>query len=90
MSVVSHTATIPERSQQRNFLTFKTGPTVTNGYYLSNVQDHDAKQDGWLRTGDMGLVDHDSYVYVTGRNKVCQRARIAHKVQTTGLNPPRT
>jgi 4-coumarate--CoA ligase len=43
---------------------------VTSGYYLADVQDHDAMQDSWLRTGDIGMIHKDGYVYVTGRNKV--------------------
>ncbi len=46
------------------------GPTVTAGY----VNDPEANEtsfteDGWFRTGDMGFVDRDGFLYVTGRSK---------------------
>ena len=46
------------------------GPTVTSGY----VNDPQANQtsftkDGWFRTGDIGFVDRDGFLYVTGRSK---------------------
>ena len=47
-----------------------TGPTATSGYYHASVKDHEAKRGGWLRTGDVGKLDADGYVYVIGRNKV--------------------
>ncbi|ETI27746.1 hypothetical protein G647_00195 [Cladophialophora carrionii CBS 160.54] len=46
-----------------------SSPTVTPEYYLAQVNDHDAKKDEWLRTGDLGSVDQAGYVYVEGRNK---------------------
>ncbi len=46
------------------------GPMVMKGYYrnekaTSSVLD----QDGWLRTGDLGHVDSQGYIYVRGRAK---------------------
>ena len=46
------------------------GPNVMEGY----LDDAEATAktitpDGWLRTGDLGHVDGDGYVYVTGRSK---------------------
>jgi len=41
------------------------GPTVTPGYYASGAAATDAS--GWLRTGDLGRVDAEGYLYVVGR-----------------------
>ena len=46
------------------------GPTVMKGYYKDNARTEEVMtQDGWLRTGDLGVVDEDGYVFVKGRLK---------------------
>ena len=44
------------------------GPQVTAGY-LDPALDGDAFVDGWLRTGDLGAIDADGFVSITGRLK---------------------
>lgn len=43
------------------------GPAVFPGYLRNDEADAESFRDGWFRTGDLGMVDADGYVYVTGR-----------------------
>jgi long-chain acyl-CoA synthetase len=45
------------------------GPHVFAGYFKNPEATADAVVDGWLRTGDLGKLDHDGYLSVTGRKK---------------------
>ena len=39
------------------------------GYYRNPVETNKVCQNGWLHTGDMGRMDEDGYLYITGRKK---------------------
>jgi acyl-CoA synthetase (AMP-forming)/AMP-acid ligase II len=43
------------------------GPNVMSGYWRDPKSTAAALQEGWLRTGDMGCVDADGYLYLAGR-----------------------
>ena len=45
------------------------GENVFLGYYKNEMATKDAFVDGWFRTGDMGIVDGDGYLYLKGRCK---------------------
>ncbi len=45
------------------------GGNVTAGYANNPQANATAFVDGWLRTGDMGSVDDDGYIYIQGRSK---------------------
>jgi long-chain acyl-CoA synthetase len=45
------------------------GPSVFHGYWQDEPSTAEAFDSGWLRTGDLGRIDADGFVYVTGRKK---------------------
>lgn len=46
------------------------GPTVMMGYYKDPERSAQAiDSDGWYHTGDLGYIDEQEYVYITGRKK---------------------
>lgn len=45
------------------------GSSVMSGYYNMPEETAETLKDGWLVTGDIGYVDEDGYVFLTGRKK---------------------
>lgn len=46
------------------------GNIVTKGYYKKPIETSEViDEDGWLRTGDLGIIHNDGYIELTGRSK---------------------
>src|SRR5919106_4961254 len=45
------------------------GDNIFQGYYKNEEASDEALEGGWLHTGDLGRIDEDGFVYISGRKK---------------------
>jgi fatty-acyl-CoA synthase len=43
------------------------GPAVFNGYFENDAANQESFRDGWFRTGDVGHLDDNGFLFITGR-----------------------
>jgi long-chain acyl-CoA synthetase len=48
---------------------FAKGPNVMLGYYKNTQATADVFEDGWFKTGDLGFIDDDGFLHISGRKK---------------------
>ena len=68
-SVVWDEIKINEPNEKGEGEIFIKGKTVMLGYYKDQEATEAVLKDGWFNSGDIGYMDKDGFIYITGRSK---------------------
>lgn len=64
---ITHPETDEPRSIHESGMIWFKGPNIFEGYLNDPKRTADVIRDGWFRTGDIGRVDLDGFLYIEGR-----------------------
>lgn len=60
---------IVDKDENGNGEIIGKGPNIMMGYYENEEATKEAIKDGYFHTGDVGYIDEDNFVFITGRKK---------------------
>ncbi len=52
-----------------NGVVLAKGPNITQGYFNESEKTRDLLEDGWMKTGDIGQIDDNGFLFLKGRQK---------------------
>lgn len=61
------------------------GAVVVDGYWKNEAATADSIRDGWFHTGDLGMLDENGFLYITGRKKEIIVTAAGKNVAPSGL-----